>query len=329
MRRPGTSPAAATRSQTPAGRPVVVMAHGLAGTKDSGLAAVRRARSPPPGSTSLAFDYRGFGASGGSPRQTVDVAGQLADYRAAHGGRAPAARGRPAAARALGRLAVRRPRARGRGRRATTSPPWSSLTPARRRRSRPAGTRWPATPTRSCAFDRRRRPARGRRRRRPVRAVMMPVVGRRGELAALTPRRLLRGLPRARRSDLAQRGRRRASGSSSAISGPAGMPIGIDCPVLVQIADFDRSAPPQAAGQGSRSRRAPRCGTTPATTSTCGRASRGSSAAVAHQVRVPDPMLAPTVADLRAVAYAVPRSSRTQSSSPVAGRGALRRPARA
>jgi len=64
------------------GRPVAVMAHGLGGTKDSGLSefAVRLAEA---GCDVLAFDYRGFGASGGVPRQTVSMTDQLADYRAA------------------------------------------------------------------------------------------------------------------------------------------------------------------------------------------------------------------------------------------------------
>lgn len=63
-------------------RPVVVMAHGLAGTKDSGLAAFARPLAAA-GYHVLAFDYRGFGASGGTPRQTVSGAAQQDDYRAA------------------------------------------------------------------------------------------------------------------------------------------------------------------------------------------------------------------------------------------------------
>ena len=66
---------------TPAGRPVVVMAHGLGGTKDSGLAPFAE-RLAAAGLDVLAFDYRGFGASEGEPRQTVSMAGQLDDYRA-------------------------------------------------------------------------------------------------------------------------------------------------------------------------------------------------------------------------------------------------------
>ncbi|WP_232676510.1 alpha/beta hydrolase [Nocardioides sp. R-C-SC26] len=65
-----------------AGRPVVVMAHGFGGTKDSGLAPFADALAAA-GCDVVAFDYRGFGASGGTPRQTVSVARQLDDYRAA------------------------------------------------------------------------------------------------------------------------------------------------------------------------------------------------------------------------------------------------------
>lgn len=62
--------------------PVVVMGHGFAGTRDAGLPlfAERFARS---GLAAFVFDYRGFGASGGSPRQLVDPWRQLDDWRAA------------------------------------------------------------------------------------------------------------------------------------------------------------------------------------------------------------------------------------------------------
>ena len=66
----------------PAGRPVVVMAHGLGGTKDSGLEPFAAGLAEA-GLDVLAFDYRGFGSSGGTPRQRVSMAGQLEDYRAA------------------------------------------------------------------------------------------------------------------------------------------------------------------------------------------------------------------------------------------------------
>lgn len=65
-----------------AGRPIAVMAHGLAGTKDSGLESFATALAEA-GIDVLAFDYRGFGTSEGTPRQVVSVSGQLADYQAA------------------------------------------------------------------------------------------------------------------------------------------------------------------------------------------------------------------------------------------------------
>ncbi|MGV9801454.1 alpha/beta hydrolase [Mycobacterium sp. NPDC003449] len=73
-----------------AGRPVVVMAHGFGGTKDSGLQPFAE-RFAAAGVDVLAFDYRGFGASEGEPRQSVSVRRQLADYAAA----VAAARGLP------------------------------------------------------------------------------------------------------------------------------------------------------------------------------------------------------------------------------------------
>ncbi len=66
----------------PAGRPVVVMGHGFGGTRDSGLEPFAE-RISAAGIDVLAFDYRGFGASEGSPRQTVSVTGQIADFEAA------------------------------------------------------------------------------------------------------------------------------------------------------------------------------------------------------------------------------------------------------
>ncbi len=60
-------------------RPCVVMAHGFCGTRDAGLVGFgeRFARA---GIDTLCFDYRGFGASGGQPRQVIDLAAQRQDY---------------------------------------------------------------------------------------------------------------------------------------------------------------------------------------------------------------------------------------------------------
>lgn len=62
--------------------PIVVMAHGLGGTKDSGLDPFAE-RLAAAGMQVFAFDYRGFGASEGSPRQKVSFSDQIEDYHAA------------------------------------------------------------------------------------------------------------------------------------------------------------------------------------------------------------------------------------------------------
>ncbi|MCZ4076962.1 alpha/beta hydrolase [Rhodococcus sp. H36-A4] len=65
-----------------AGRPVVVLAHGLGGTRDSGLDGFAEAFAAA-GLDAFTFDYRGFGTSGGDARQTVSLAGQVEDWMAA------------------------------------------------------------------------------------------------------------------------------------------------------------------------------------------------------------------------------------------------------
>lgn len=64
------------------GRPCVVLGHGFAGTRDSGLLPYAE-RFAAAGLDALVFDYRHFGASSGEPRQLVSIAGQHEDYRAA------------------------------------------------------------------------------------------------------------------------------------------------------------------------------------------------------------------------------------------------------
>ncbi|WP_020106390.1 alpha/beta fold hydrolase [Nocardia sp. 348MFTsu5.1] len=75
-------PAVDDRLATPAGRPCVVMAHGFAGTKDCGLESFGENLAAA-GLDVLAFDYRGFGASAGEPRQVISLSGQVEDYQAA------------------------------------------------------------------------------------------------------------------------------------------------------------------------------------------------------------------------------------------------------
>jgi uncharacterized protein len=63
-------------------RPCVVLAHGFAGTVDSGLLPFAE-RFAAAGLDALAFDYRHFGASEGEPRQLLSIPRQLEDYAAA------------------------------------------------------------------------------------------------------------------------------------------------------------------------------------------------------------------------------------------------------
>lgn len=62
--------------------PCVVMGHGGSATKRLGLPKYAE-KFAARGMAVLAFDYRNFGDSEGEPRQVIDVASQLEDYRAA------------------------------------------------------------------------------------------------------------------------------------------------------------------------------------------------------------------------------------------------------
>jgi fermentation-respiration switch protein FrsA (DUF1100 family) len=62
--------------------PLVVMAHGFSATREQRLDAYAE-RFCAAGFGALVFDYRYFGASGGLPRQLLDVRSQHDDYRAA------------------------------------------------------------------------------------------------------------------------------------------------------------------------------------------------------------------------------------------------------
>ncbi|MDO9456415.1 alpha/beta hydrolase [Nocardioides sp.] len=229
-------------------RPVVVMAHGLAGTKDSGLAAFARPLAEA-GYHVLAFDYRGFGASGGAPRQTVSVAGQQADYRAA----IDAARKLPGVdptrvvlwgvSLAGGHvLAV----AAGRDDVAAVI----AVTPLV---DGPAAGRLAlqhhslGSIARSTALGFRSRVGRGAR--------MMPVVAAPGELGALT-------LDGAREDYLAMAGPTWVNEVDATVGlelgrhRPSKVAKDVTAPTLVQVADFDRSAPPQASMKAAFAARA-------------------------------------------------------------------------
>ncbi len=66
----------------PKPRPLVIMGHGLGANREMGLDRYAR-RFAAAGMGVLVFDYRHFGASGGEPRQLLNIARQRDDWRAA------------------------------------------------------------------------------------------------------------------------------------------------------------------------------------------------------------------------------------------------------
>src|SRR3954471_24666383 len=62
--------------------PAVVLAHGFGGVRAARLWAFAE-RFAAAGVAALVFDYRGFGGSGGEPRQLLSIKRQLEDWRAA------------------------------------------------------------------------------------------------------------------------------------------------------------------------------------------------------------------------------------------------------
>lgn len=70
------------RPESPGPVPLVILGHGLGATREMGLAAYAE-RFVAAGFAALVFDYRGFGASAGEPRQWLDVRRQLEDWQAA------------------------------------------------------------------------------------------------------------------------------------------------------------------------------------------------------------------------------------------------------
>lgn len=230
-----------------AGRPVAVMAHGLAGTVDSGLVPFAEALAGA-GLDVLAFDYRGFGMSDGAPRQTVSMAGQLADYRAAMAAaaRLPGVDPRRlvlwgvslAGGHVLAAAAHRDDVAAV----VSVTPLVDGLAAGRHA----LGHHSPASMARSTVEGLRSRLGRTR---------MMPVVARPGELGALT-------LDGSLEDYLAIAG----PTWRNEIDATVGLELGshrpgkeaehVRAPVLVQIADFDRSAPPHAAAKAAFAARA-------------------------------------------------------------------------
>jgi len=224
-----------------------VMAHGLAGTKDSGLRPFAEALAVA-GLDVLAFDYRGFGLSAGALRQTVSMDDQLDDYRAAM---AAAARlpgvdpsrivlwgvslaGGHVLAAAAHRVDVAAVVA--------LTPLVDGMAAGRHALAHHK----PSAMLRSTVMGVRSRFGSAR---------MMPVVARPGELGALT-------LDGCLESYLAIAG----PSWRNEVDAAVGLELGnhrpgrsakhVRAPLLVQIADFDRSAPPRAAAKAAFAGRA-------------------------------------------------------------------------
>ncbi|MFL6107542.1 MAG: alpha/beta hydrolase [Marmoricola sp.] len=240
-------PAADDRLASGSGRPVVVMAHGLGGTKDSGLEPFAQAFATA-GLDVLLFDYRGFGASAGSPRQTVSLAAQLEDYRAAVG----AAQSLPGVD--PSRIVLWGVSLAG-GHVLSLAAGHSDVAAVVAVVPMVDGLAAAVHATRShkplelaratgLGIASKVAAARGRGSR------MMPVVARPGEVGALT-------LPGALEDMLSIAGPTWRNEIAAEVSlelgtrAPAKAAGSVTCPVLVQIADFDASAPPHAAAKAA------------------------------------------------------------------------------
>ncbi|MFL6158817.1 MAG: alpha/beta hydrolase [Marmoricola sp.] len=237
---------------TPSGRPVVVMAHGLGGTKDSGLAPFAEAFAAA-GLDAFVFDYRGFGASEGLPRQTVSLTGQLADYRAAidAASRLPGVDPQRvvlwgvslAGGHVLSAAADRTDIAA-----VIAAVPMVDGLAAGVHATRSHRPRDLARAT-GLGLVSKLSAARGRGSR------MMPVVARPGEVGALT-------LPGALEDYLSIAGPTWRNEIAAEVSlelgtrAPAKAAARVTAPVLVQIADFDASAPPHASAKAAFAARA-------------------------------------------------------------------------
>ena len=240
-------PATADAFDTGAGRPVVVMAHGFAGTMDSGLEpfATRFAAA---GLDVLLFDYRGFGLSDGAPRQTVSVAGQLADYRAAvaAAGRLPGVDPRRVVLWGVSMSGGHVLRvAAGRDDVAAVialTPMVDGLAAARHAMASHGADetlRWTATAVRGRIAALRGAPA-----------VTIPVVGKPGDVAALTVEGCYEGYLSVAGPTWVNEVDAGIAFELAKMRQPRGAGP-LPSPALVQIADFDRSAPPRAAAKAA------------------------------------------------------------------------------
>jgi uncharacterized protein len=225
------------------GRPCVVMAHGFAGTVDSGLLPFAE-RYAAAGLDALAFDYRHFGASEGEPRQLLSVKRQLEDYEAAirH------ARGLEGVdpnrivvwgSSYSGGHAVAVAVADGRTAAVISQVPAMDGRAAVSNLVRYAGPgqliRWTLAGLRDVAASRRGRPP-----------VMIPVVAPPGRLAVMSSADAEPGYRAITgptwRNEVAAR-----IGLTAGLYRPGRQADRLPCPMLVQIADRDTIAPPAAA----------------------------------------------------------------------------------
>ncbi|WP_067862647.1 alpha/beta hydrolase [Nocardia shimofusensis] len=235
-----------------AGRPVVVMAHGFGGTKDSGLEPFAR-RLAAAGLAVFAFDYRGFGASDGTPRQRIHLAGQLEDYRsaiAAAGKQAGVDRSRVVLwgiSQSGGHVLVLAAERADVCAAISVAPMVSGLSAGRHALAQHG----PVAMASSTVAGVRNALAT----RLGAAPTMLPLVGKPGERAALTAEGYYE-------SYLALAG----PTWRNEVDASVGLEIGgyradrhadrITAPVLVQIADVDRAAPPQAAAKAAFAARA-------------------------------------------------------------------------
>ncbi|HWI42711.1 MAG TPA: alpha/beta hydrolase [Nocardioides sp.] len=243
---------AATHHAGPDGAPVVVLGHGLAGTQDSGLQPFAEAFAAA-GFHAVTFDYRGFGASDGEPRQCVSIADQVADWHAA----VDAAKRLPGvdAGRVVlwgvslaGGHVVSVAAARDDVAAVISAVPLvDGIAAARLAAKHHKPAQLLASTGRGIASAVRRRVGQA--------PTMIPVVARPGEVGALT-------LPGALEDYLAVAGptwrNEIAADVVMELGGrtPAKDAKSLDVPWLVQICDFDRSAPPYAAAKAAFAGRA-------------------------------------------------------------------------
>ncbi|MFI5720259.1 alpha/beta hydrolase [Nocardia sp. NPDC051750] len=255
-------PAGSADLEGPDGRPIAVMAHGFGGTKDSGLEPFARAYAAA-GIDVLAFDFRHFGASGGSPRQRVRMADQVADYRAAIAAAAelPGADPRRVVLWGVslsgGHVFAAAAAARATPEKAATASTalaaLVSVTPLVDGRAAAAL----AVRSGGAAATLRGAYASVRRRLDAVTGGpgLIPLVGRPGEVAALA----LDGYYESYCALAGPTWRNEIdAGVLPQLAGyrPARAAAGLRLPVLVQIADFDRGAPPDAAAKAAFAARA-------------------------------------------------------------------------